>query len=90
MQQRGYKPKGHAVEARLYAEDPVTFLPQTGRISRLELPSGVRVDAGVEEGDEIGLRYDPLIAKLIAHGPTREDAFDQLAVGAAQKPRSRA
>ena len=54
----------------------MTFLPQTGRISRLELPSGVRVDAGVEEGDEIGLRYDPLIAKLIAHGPTRVEALD--------------
>ena len=73
-----YKGSGHAVEVRLYAEDPVTFLPQTGRISRLRLPSGVRVDAGVEEGDAIGLRYDPLIAKLISHGPTRLEAFDQL------------
>jgi len=71
--------KGSAVEVRLYAEDPVTFLPQTGRIERLRLPSGIRVDAGVEEGDEIGTRYDPLIAKLIAHGPTREDALDRLA-----------
>jgi acetyl/propionyl-CoA carboxylase alpha subunit len=70
--------EGHAVEVRLYAEDPVMFLPQTGRISRLRLPSGVRVDAGVEEGDAIGLRYDPLIAKLISHGPTRLEAFDQL------------
>jgi acetyl/propionyl-CoA carboxylase alpha subunit len=70
---------GHAVEVRLYAEDPRTFLPQTGRISRLRLPQNIRVDAGVEEGDEIGLRYDPLIAKIIAHGPTREDALAQLA-----------
>jgi acetyl/propionyl-CoA carboxylase alpha subunit len=77
-------PEGHAVEVRLYAEDPVTFLPQTGRISRLRLPSGVRVDAGVEEGDEIGLRYDPLIAKLISHGPTREDALAQLASALAE------
>ena len=62
---------GHAVEVRLYAEDPRTFLPQAGRIDRLRLPSGIRVDAGVEEGDEIGTSYDPLIAKLIAHGHTR-------------------
>ena len=79
-----YPVSGHAVEVRLYAEDPVTFLPQTGRISRLRLPQGVRVDAGVEEGDEIGLRYDPLIAKLIAHGPTREAAFVQLASALAE------
>jgi acetyl/propionyl-CoA carboxylase alpha subunit len=73
-----YEANGHAVEVRLYAEDPTTFLPQTGRISRLELPSGVRVDAGVAAGDEVGLRYDPLIAKLIAHGPTRSEAFSRL------------
>jgi acetyl/propionyl-CoA carboxylase alpha subunit len=70
---------GHAVEARLYAEDPRTFLPQTGTITRLRLPGGVRVDAGVAEGDEIGLAYDPMIAKLIAHGPTRDEAFARLA-----------
>src|ERR671935_1774754 len=57
---------GHAVEVRLYAEDPRTFLPQAGRLERLRLPTGVRVDAGVEEGDEVGTRYDPMIAKLIA------------------------
>ena len=62
---------GHAVEVRLYAEDPRTFLPQAGRIERLRLPDGVRVDAGVEEGDEVGVAYDPMIAKLIAHGETR-------------------
>ena len=71
--------EGHAVELRLYAEDPRTFLPQTGRIERLRLPSGIRVDAGVEEGDEVGTRYDPLIAKLIAHAATREEALDRLA-----------
>jgi acetyl-CoA/propionyl-CoA carboxylase biotin carboxyl carrier protein len=75
---------GHAVEVRLYAEDPRTFLPQAGRIERLRLPSGIRVDAGVEEGDEIGTSYDPLIAKLIAHGPTREEALDRLAVALAE------
>jgi acetyl/propionyl-CoA carboxylase alpha subunit len=70
---------GHAVEVRLYAEDPRTFLPQTGRLERLRLPGGIRVEAGVEEGDEVGTSYDPLIAKLIAHGSTREDALDRLA-----------
>ena len=70
--------RGHAIEARLYAEDPQSFLPQAGTIHRLVLPSGIRVDAGVEEGDEIGLSYDPLIAKLIAHGTDRDDAIAKL------------
>ncbi|MGZ8687856.1 MAG: ATP-binding protein, partial [Gaiellaceae bacterium] len=74
---------GHAIEARLYAEDPRSFLPQAGRIERLRLPTSVRVDAGVEEGDEIGTSYDPLIAKLIAHGDSREDALDRLATALA-------
>ena len=75
---------GHAVEVRLYAEDPRTFLPQTGQIDRLRLPSEIRVDAGVEEGDEVGTSYDPLLAKLIAHAPTREEALDRLAAGLAE------
>jgi acetyl/propionyl-CoA carboxylase alpha subunit len=70
---------GHAVEVRLYAEDPRTFLPQTGRLERLRLPEGIRVDPGVEEGDEVGLAYDPMIAKLIAFGDSRDDALDRLA-----------
>jgi acetyl/propionyl-CoA carboxylase alpha subunit len=69
---------GHAVEVRLYAEDPRSFLPQAGRLERLRLPGGIRVDSGVEEGDEVGVAYDPMIAKLIAHGPTREEAFARL------------
>ena len=69
---------GHAVEVRLYAEDPRTFLPQAGRIEHLRLPTGIRVDAGVEEGDEVGVAYDPMIAKLIAHGPTRDEALLRL------------
>ena len=69
---------GHAVEVRLYAEDPRSFLPQAGRLERLRLPRGIRVDAGVAEGDEVGVAYDPLIAKLIAHGPTRDEAFARL------------
>ena len=76
----GHEVEGCAVEVRLYAEDPRTFLPQAGRIERLTLPtSSVRVDAGVEEGDEIGLAYDPMIAKLIAHASTRAEALDRLA-----------
>jgi acetyl/propionyl-CoA carboxylase alpha subunit len=70
---------GHAVEARLYAEDPRTFLPQAGRLERLRLPSDIRVDSGVEEGDEVGTAYDPLLAKLIGHGETRDEALDRLA-----------
>jgi acetyl/propionyl-CoA carboxylase alpha subunit len=70
---------GHAVEARLYAEHPRTFLPQAGRIERLRLPEGVRVDAGVEAGDEVPVSYDPLIAKLVAHGESREEALAALA-----------
>jgi acetyl/propionyl-CoA carboxylase alpha subunit len=73
-----FQPQGHAVEVRLYAEDPRTFFPQTGRVERLRLSDGVRVDAGIEEGDEIGIAYDPMVAKLIAHGPSREEALDRL------------
>ena len=71
--------RGHAVEVRLYAEDPRTFLPQAGTLERLRLPDGIRVDAGVREGDEIGTAYDPMIAKLIAAGDTREEALARLA-----------
>jgi 3-methylcrotonyl-CoA carboxylase alpha subunit len=70
--------RGHAVEVRLYAEDPRTFFPQTGRVERLRLPEGIRVDAGVAEGDEIGIAYDPMIAKLIAHADTRDAALERL------------
>ena len=88
-----YKAFGHALEVRLYAEDSRSFLPQTGRLKALSLPSNemsqgrsatVRVDAGVEEGDEVGLAYDPMIAKLIAHAPTRSEAFDVLAAALAE------
>jgi acetyl-CoA/propionyl-CoA carboxylase, biotin carboxylase, biotin carboxyl carrier protein len=76
--------QGHAVEVRLYAEEPRTFLPQAGTVERLRLPTSVRVDAGVAEGDEVGTAYDPMVAKLIAHGPTRDEAFARLADGLAE------
>jgi acetyl/propionyl-CoA carboxylase alpha subunit len=69
----------HAVEVRLYAEDPVDFLPQAGTVERLRLPPSIRVDAGVAEGDEVGVAYDPMIAKLIAAGASRTEALDRLA-----------
>jgi acetyl/propionyl-CoA carboxylase alpha subunit len=75
---------GHAVEVRLYAEDPRTFLPQAGRLDRLRLPETIRVDAGVEEGDEVGVGYDPMIAKLIAHGDTRDEALAHLGAALAE------
>jgi acetyl/propionyl-CoA carboxylase alpha subunit len=71
--------RGHAVEVRLYAEDPRSFLPQAGRLETLRLPEGIRVDAGVREGDEVGTSYDPLIAKLVAAGDTRDEALRRLA-----------
>ena len=73
---------GHAVEARLYAEDPERgFLPSTGKLIALQFPEqdGLRIDTGVETGSEITPFYDPLIAKLIAHGRTRREALDGLA-----------
>ena len=72
---------GHAVEARLYAEDPERgFLPSTGKLVALQFPKaeGLRVDTGVEQGDEVTPFYDPMIAKLIAHGATRDAALDML------------
>ena len=77
--QDGIRLQGHAVEARVYAENPATgFLPATGRLGQFEVPSGVRTDTGVRSGDEISPWYDPMIAKIIAHGPTRTDALAML------------
>ncbi len=74
--------RGHAIEARLYAEDASHgYLPTIGRLARFELPTapGLRVDAGVETGSEIGIHYDPMLAKVIAHAPTRTEAAGLLA-----------
>ena len=74
--------EGHAVEARLYAEDPTNdFLPVTGQFHEVDFPDleGVRVDSGVEAGSRISVHYDPLLAKVIAHAATRESAAGLLA-----------
>jgi acetyl-CoA carboxylase, biotin carboxylase subunit len=74
-------PHGWAIECRITSEDPANgFLPSTGRISYLHLPSGpgVRWDGGIEVGSEVGLFYDPMLAKLIVHAPTREAAITRM------------
>ncbi|GAA0288785.1 ATP-binding protein [Rhodovulum strictum] len=71
---------GHAFEARLYAEDvPAGFLPATGTLAHLAFPPGLRADTGVRTGDRISPFYDPMIAKIIVHGPTRAVALNRLA-----------
>lgn len=79
--QEAISPRGHAIEVRLYAEDPQqNFLPSTGTISTYVPPSGpgVRVDSGVQSGDEISQYYDPMIAKLIVYGEDRPAAIARL------------
>ncbi|MDB5099649.1 MAG: Acetyl/propionyl CoA carboxylase alpha subunit [Cyanobacteria bacterium RYN_339] len=75
-----WEPRGHAIEARIYAEDPTTGAPAAGRIDHLRWPSGpwIRVDAGVNEGQELPTGFDALLAKVIAWGPTREMARRRL------------
>ena len=71
--------RGHAIEMRLYAEDPVEFLPRSGRLLAWREPSGpgVRVDAGVAEGTAVGVEYDPLLAKLVVSAETRGAAIER-------------
>jgi propionyl-CoA carboxylase alpha chain len=82
LSQKDIATHGWAIESRVYAEDPSReFLPATGRLVRYQLPhesTGVRVDSGFEAGDTIGINYDPLIAKLICHGVTRDDALEKM------------
>ena len=75
---------GHAMEARLYAENPASgFLPSTGPLTHLRWPGGVRIDTGVEEDGQVSPSYDPMIAKLIAHADTRIAAAGDLAAACA-------
>jgi 3-methylcrotonyl-CoA carboxylase alpha subunit len=78
---------GHAIEARLYAEDPINaFLPSSGRLERFKLPcpdAGVRVDSGVRAGDSVSAFYDPLLAKIVTHAADRNSALDQMAAALA-------
>jgi acetyl-CoA carboxylase biotin carboxylase subunit len=81
FKQEDIVPRGWAIECRITSEDPANgFLPSTGRVSYLHLPSGpgVRWDGGIEVGSEIGLYYDPMLAKLIVHAPTREAAIERM------------
>ena len=76
----GVSARGHAIEVRIYAEDPTAgFLPTAGRMHRFELGGrGIRVETGVESGDEIGVHYDPMLAKVVAWAPGREEAAARL------------
>ncbi|CUT02009.1 acetyl-CoA carboxylase biotin carboxylase subunit [Candidatus Chrysopegis kryptomonas] len=79
--QEDIKPRGHAIECRIYAEDPFNnFLPSTGKITLMKEPTGpwVRVDAGIEEGNEITIHYDPMISKLVVWGKDRIEAIDRM------------
>ncbi len=77
---RDLSPRGWAIEVRLYAEDPSTFLPSSGTVTRWIAPEGpgIRVDSGITTGSEVGVWYDPLLAKIIAWGGSREAAIRRL------------
>jgi len=79
--QKAFTPRGWAIECRITSEDPANgFLPSIGRVEHLHVPTGpgVRWDGGIEAGSEIGLYYDPMLAKLIVHAPTRELAIARM------------
>lgn len=79
LRQEELQPRGHAFEARIYAEDPKNdFMPAAGVLKRLRAPSDARVDTGVQEGDAVSVHYDPMIAKLVVWGPDRRSALAKL------------
>lgn len=87
LQQEDIRPRGHAVECRIYAEDPYRdFLPSTGALLRWRPPSGpgLRLDSGVAEGQEVSIYYDPMLAKLTAWGPTRGMSLRRMEVALSQ------
>ena len=87
LAQKDISVTGHAIEARLCAEDPdKDFLPQTGKLAHLRLPDalpGIRVDTGVRQGGDIPVHYDSLIAKIVGHGANRDEAITRLSAGLA-------
>lgn len=81
LTQQSLAQSGHAVEVRLYAEDvEAGFLPASGRVVDWHVPDlpGLRVDTGIQAGSDVSIHYDPMIAKVIAHGPTRDEALETL------------
>ena len=82
LQQKDITSYGHAIECRVYAEDPLqNFLPSPGKILKMDIPDipdGIRIDWGFNEGDEVSFYYDPMIGKIISHDVTREDAINKL------------
>jgi len=86
FEQQDVAPRGHAIECRLYAEDPAAgFVPAVGTLLRFELPHwpGVRCETGARAGDRVGVRYDPMLAKLIAHAEHRDACVERLAAALA-------
>ncbi|HKE96859.1 MAG TPA: urea carboxylase [Povalibacter sp.] len=79
LSQYRHAPRGHSIQVRLYAEDPAhNFRPSSGLLAHVELPRGVRVDAWIETGTEVSAHYDPMLAKVIADGDTRDAALANL------------
>jgi propionyl-CoA carboxylase alpha chain len=79
IKQEDLQIKGHAMELRVYAEDPMNdFLPNVGNLTKYQLPvgEGIRVDNGIEEGMDVPIYYDPMLSKLITYGETREEAIE--------------
>jgi acetyl-CoA carboxylase biotin carboxylase subunit len=88
-EQDDISPRGHAIECRIYAEDPAEgFLPQAGRLLLYREPAGpgIRIDSGVEEGGEIAVNYDPLLAKLVVYGETRAVAIERAVAALREYP----
>jgi acetyl-CoA carboxylase biotin carboxylase subunit len=78
LKQEDVKRTGHSIECRLYAEDPKTFFPSPGIVTRLDLPEDVRLDFAIKEGDSVTPFYDPMIGKIIVHAQTRKEAIGKM------------